>query len=102
MSLAFKPPDWAAHCFTRTEALDVLGHVSFAAFAAVRVPGRVLWCNFELARELGFAVPRSNQLTPELHEQLLNTLSLRALTPEERPNGEPVVTLYADKYGGDG
>ena len=86
--------------FPRTEALDVLGEVAFSAFSAVRVPGEVLWCNFELARELGFNVPRTNQLTPALHDELIAKLSLRAITPGD--DASEIVTLYADRYGGDG
>jgi hypothetical protein len=61
----------------------------------------VVWCNFDLARELGFNVPPGNQLTPELREELITSLSLRAVAPAEI-NGHQTVTMYADKYGGDG
>ncbi|HET9478848.1 MAG TPA: hypothetical protein VFO72_05865, partial [Pyrinomonadaceae bacterium] len=71
-------------------------------FPAVRFPGTVLWCNFELARELGFNVPRTNHLTPELHEELLDKLSLRAVTPGDDVPDIEVVKMYADRYGGDG
>jgi hypothetical protein len=76
--------------------IDALGLASFAEFHAVTHPGKILWCNFDLLRELGFAVPQTNQLTPELNEQLLATLSLRSA------NGDGAIKLYADKYGGDG
>ena len=85
-----------------TEAFAALGEASFAGFPAMRVPGTVVWCNFELARELGFDVPPTNQLTPAFAEQLLKKLSLRALTPGESASGDEVVTLWADRYGGDG
>ena len=88
--------------FPETEAFAALGEASFAAFPATRVPGTVVWCNFALARELGFDVPRSNQLTPAFAEQLLAKLSLRAVTPREEVSREEIVTLYADRYGGDG
>ena len=88
--------------FAATEAFAALGEASFAQFPATRVPGTVVWCNFELARELGFDVPRTNQLTPEFEQQLLAKLSLRALTPEEQVPEQEIVTLYADRYGGDG
>lgn len=45
--------------------LEALGPASFAEFQAVTQPGTILWCNFELLRELGFDVPQTNQLTPE-------------------------------------
>ena len=80
--------------------MSVLGAASFAEFPAVRHPGTVVWCNFELARELGFDVPPNNQLTPQLHDQLIASLSLRALTT--KINGHEILTMYADKYGGDG
>jgi hypothetical protein len=81
--------------------IDTLGPLSFAEFQAYRSPGTVLWCNFDLLRELGFAVPFSNQLTPELNEQLLAAFSLRAVNGDDL-NGHELLTLYADKYGGDG
>ena len=88
--------------FRQTEAFAALGETSFAPFAVTRVPGRVVWCNFELARDLGFDVPRTNQLTPEFEEQLLAKLSLRALTAGEEVSHDEIVTMYADRYGGDG
>jgi hypothetical protein len=88
--------------FAATEAFAALGEAAFAEFPATRVPGTVVWCNFELARELGFDVPRTNELTPDLQEQLLAKLSLRALTPGEEVPAAETVTLYADRYGGDG
>ncbi len=81
--------------------IELLGKAAFAEFPAVRHPGQVVWCNFDLARELGFNVPPSNRLTAELHEQLITSLSLRAVAPAEI-NGQIPVTMYADKYGGDG
>ena len=83
----------------RSPILDALGSTSFAEFKAVAHPGKVLWCNFDLLRSLGFSVPDSNELTPALTEQLLATFSLRS---SENVNGHTSVTLYADKYGGDG
>ena len=81
--------------------IDTLGPLSFAEFQAYRSPGTVLWCNFDLLRELGFAVPETNQLTPELNQQLLAAFSLRAVNGDDL-NGHELLTLYADKYGGDG
>ena len=85
----------------KSDVIKVLGAKWFAEFPATRSPGKVVWCNFDLARELGFDVPPANQLTPELHEQLITSLSLRAVAPSEI-NGHTTVTMYADKYGGDG
>ena len=102
MSSTLKLPKTAAKRFARTEALDALGEASFAAFPAIRVPGRVLWCNFELARRLGFNVPRTNKLTPALHDELIAKLSLRAVTPADDVRAAEVITMYADRYGGDG
>ncbi len=82
--------------------IGVLGTLSFAEFPVVRHPGKVVWCNFELARELGFDVPDTNQLTPQLHDQLIASLSLRALNGNGNSNGHETVTMFADKYGGDG
>lgn len=102
MSSTLKLPKPAPVRFPKTVALDVLGKRAFAEFPAVRFPGKVIWCNFELARELGFDVPRTNELTPELHEQLLAKLCLRSVTPDDDVSGREIVTLYADRYGGDG
>src|SRR5688572_33345624 len=102
MSSILKLPKPAAARFAATEAFAALGEASFAPFNAVRVPGTVLWVNFELARELGFDVPRSNQLTPALQEQLIAKLSLRAVTRREDVGDKEIVTMYADRYGGDG
>ena len=82
--------------------IDALGPKSFAEFEAITFPGTILWCNFDLLRELGFDVPLTNELTPALAQQLLETLSLRSLGPKENTNGSKKLTLYADKYGGDG
>ncbi len=102
MSSTLKLPKTAAKRLARTEALDVLGPQSFAEFSAIHVPGEVLWCNIELARELGFNVPRTNQLTPTLHNELIAKLSLRAIKSEDNVSVAEVVTMYADRYGGDG
>src|ERR1043166_1961343 len=83
----------------KSPILDALGPGSFAEFKAVMYPGTILWCNFDLLRSLGFSVPHSNQLTPRFTQQLLDTFSLRA---SENVNGHASVTLYADRYGGDG
>lgn len=102
MSSTLKLPKAAPVRFPKTVALDVLGEAGFAEFPAVRFPGKVIWCNFELARELGFGVPRTNQLTPELHEQLLAKLSVRSVTPGDDIAGMEIVSVYADRYGGEG
>lgn len=102
MSSILKLPEAAPVRFPKTAALDVLGKAGFAEFPAVRFPGKVIWCNFDLARELGFDVPRTNQLTPELNEQLLEKLSLRSVTPADDVSAMEVVTVYADRYGGEG
>jgi hypothetical protein len=84
-----------------SQVLKVLGPDSFSEFAAVNTTGKVLWCNFELARQLGFAVPRSNTLTGELVAQI-QKLSLQSLPLNEPIAGRDTVTMYADRYGGDG
>ncbi len=100
--LGIKPERVTDNGLWASQALDVLGPGSFAEFAAVRTPGRVLWCNFELARLLGFKVPRSNRLTSKFQEQLLAALSFRALTPAEDTGHLKTTVMYADRYGGDG
>jgi len=86
----------------KSPILDALGLSSFAEFHAIPHPGKILWCNFDLLRELGFAVPDTNQLTPELNEQLLAALSLRSVNGDADLHHNGTVKLYADKYGGDG
>ncbi len=85
-----------------SRVIEILGPDWFAPFAAVMTPGKVVWCNFELARALGFEVPPSNRMTPHFHQLLINTLSYRALSRKARSEEHRTVTLYADKYGGDG
>ncbi len=86
----------------RSKILDTLAPDLFVPFSAVQIPGRVIWCNFELARELGFDVPESNEMNSKLHEELIRAFSYRALKPGEKTDGRPTITLYADRYGGDG
>ena len=81
--------------------LDVLGADRFAPVPAVRVDGKVAWFNFALAKELGFPVD-GDGMTPELHQKILDTLAFRALKPGEDPQGQQVVELFADRYGGTG
>jgi hypothetical protein len=71
-------------------------------FAAAKVPGKVLWCNFELARALGLDVPQSNRMTPEFHEQLLDAFSYRAVGRTPGIKQEGTISLFADRYGGAG
>src|SRR5712692_5737250 len=85
-----------------SKILTILGKDWFAEFKAIRTPGRVVWCNFALASSLGFDVPASNRMTRRFHQQLIETLSYRALPPRRALNECPAITLYADKYGGDG
>lgn len=99
--LGLDPRQAAENGLPASQVLSVLGADSFAEFAAVNTTGRVLWCNFELAKYLGFGVPRSNTLTPEFLAQI-QTLSLRALSPREEITNRQSITMYADKYGGDG
>jgi hypothetical protein len=99
--LGIDPSHAADNGLPASQVLEVLGPDSFAEFAAVKTIGRVLWCNFELARHLGFAVPRSNTLTPEFLAQI-QALSLRALSSGEGIANPQSITMYADKYGGDG
>ena len=85
----------------KSPILDALGLDSFAPFQAYKSSGTVLWCNFDLLRELGFSVPPTNLLTPELNQELLATFSLRSVNRDDL-NGHELLTLYADKYGGEG
>lgn len=82
--------------------LDVLGGDRFVDVPSVKVPGRVSWVNFELARALGFPVPDGNVLTAGLEQALLDKLAWRALRPGEQAEGRETLTLHADRYGGSG
>jgi hypothetical protein len=84
----------------KSTVLDVLGPDGFAEFTAIRIPGKVVWFNFELARELGLRVPSSNAMTPALHQRIVRMFSLRALRRGEKPEGRETVPMYADRYGG--
>jgi hypothetical protein len=79
-----------------------LGARTLVPFPATAVPARVLWCNFELARQAGFAVPRQNHLSRRLERQLVEAFSLRALQPGEAAGSRRLVTLHADRYFGSG
>jgi len=78
----------------------ILGRECLLEFTAVRIPGKVVWFNFELARESGLDVPSSNVMTPELHSRLVHMFSLRVLRPGEKLGNREPVLMYADKYGG--
>ena len=82
--------------------LDVLGRDRFVDVPCVRVPGRVAWVNYELARSLGFPVGDGNVMGAELEKALLDHLAFRALKPGEDPAGRTVMNLHADRYGGSG
>ena len=81
---------------------SILGPDLLVPFTAVQVPGRVIWCNFELARSLGFHVPQSNRMDAALEEELIQAFSYRALPSGEDPAGRVAITMLADRYGGDG
>ena len=86
----------------RSSVRRVLGRRMFARCKAARVPGLVAWCNFDLARQLGFRVPASNRMTPGLHEQLVAALSYQILRRGEVVAHRPWIHLDADRYGGEG
>jgi hypothetical protein len=85
-----------------SKILDILGPGCFAEFTAVKTQGTVIWCNFELAEELGFDVPPSRCMTKQFHQLLIDALSYRVLPAGEDARGRQTITLYADRYGGDG
>ena len=74
----------------------------FAVVAAEQVPGQIVWCNFDLARELGFDVPPSNLMTSEFHAHLLDALSYRSIPPGTAAGDGKRISIYADRYGGGG
>jgi hypothetical protein len=79
----------------------ILGAGLFAVGHAVHVPGRVLWCNFDLLRQYGFDVPPSNRMTDRLHGQLVRAFSLRMHGEDEGDAGK-AIRVFADRYGGEG
>lgn len=98
-------PDSIKHIFDllgASQTLSILSPDMFSEFTALRVQGQVVWCNYELARQLGFKVPPSNCMTPEFHRQLIDALSYRVLQPGLNSEAHRTLTMYADKYGGDG
>lgn len=82
--------------------LRILGQSHFAKVRAVRVPGSVIWFNFDLASQMGIQVPAFNEMTPEFHSQLINAFSCRVAKADEIVDPRDEIILYADKYGGDG
>jgi len=82
--------------------MEVLG-ARMEPVRLVNQPGRVMWVDMDLARELGFPVPPDNRMTPELEKALLEALSFRTLAPgEEPPKGAKVIEGGADRYQGSG
>jgi hypothetical protein len=100
--LGIEPKRYADIGLWASQVLNVLGPDSFVEFTAVSTCGKVIWCNFDLARQLGFEVPRLNQLTPGFEKQLLAALSFRVVSPTENVQSQKTITMYADRYGGDG
>ena len=74
----------------------------FAVVNAEQVPGKIVWCNFDLARALGFDVPPANLMTSEFHAHLIDALSYVAVQPGETTSGGKLIRIYADRYGGAG
>ena len=77
-----------------------LGARTLSPFPAAVVPARVLWCNFEVARQLGFSVPRENRLSRRLERQLVEAFSCRAIEAGQAAGRRAVATLHCDRYYG--
>src|SRR5688572_2074165 len=84
-----------------SEVFEALGRNRLTEFVAVKIPGKLVWFNFELARSLGLDTSPSNQTSRRLNNQMLDMLSVRALRSGEKLGDREPVQLYADKYGGD-
>jgi len=84
-----------------SEIFEALGRNRLTEFVAVKTPGKLVWFNFELARNLGLDIPPSNLISRRLSNQILDMLSVRALRSGEDLGDREPVLLYADKYGGD-
>ena len=102
MNIRAKPLKHIFDLLGASRALSILSPDMFSEFTALRVQGNVVWCNYEVARQLGFKVPPSNCMTPEFHRQIIDALSYRVLQPDLNSEDQQTLTMYADKYGGDG
>ncbi|MEQ9498826.1 MAG: hypothetical protein RIT81_18250 [Deltaproteobacteria bacterium] len=85
-----------------SKIIDVVGKERFAKIDAVRVPGRVAWLNYDLARELGFDVPPSGRLTGAAERSVLDALAWRIPGPDEDVGDRETLRVFADRYGGTG
>jgi hypothetical protein len=93
--------EFAGKLRRRSKIIELLGN-RMVPVKLVEVPGRILWVDFELARELGFSVPKDNRLTPELRKELLEALSFRVLQEGEDPAGRRIIDGCCDLYQGTG
>jgi hypothetical protein len=84
-----------------SRAIELLGS-RIEPVKLVATPGKVMWVDFDLARELGFNVPPDNRMTPEFHQELIDALSFRLLREGEDPAGRTVIEGGADRYMGTG
>ncbi len=85
------------------ELRSVLGPKGMVPVEAVpREQGRVVWFNWALAEQLGLELPSDRRMTPEFEAKLLAQLNLEILPAGEDSRGRPVVTGWADFYGGSG
>jgi hypothetical protein len=85
-----------------SKIMDVLGPTRMVPVPLVNTPGRVMWVDFDLARELGFNVPPGNRMTPAFEKELTAALSFRVAKEGEDTTGKSVVTGAADRYMGTG
>jgi len=88
----------ASHAVVVAAIQRALGAAMYVPLQTSAAPERVLWCNFALARQLGFRVPRRNRLSRRLERQLVDAFSLRALQPGDAAGRHRVVTLHTDRY----
>jgi hypothetical protein len=56
---------------------EVLPASSLVAVKAKNVPGKVLWVDYDAARQHGFDVPSDHRMTKEFHDQLIAAFSFK-------------------------
>lgn len=89
------------HC--KPTVVEDLGTDRVKALYAIHEPSsKVVWFNWELARALGYNYSRERVITKELEQLIIGELSWRLLEDAHNMSDRRVITVYADRYGGEG
>ncbi|NJM31682.1 MAG: hypothetical protein HC848_00765 [Limnobacter sp.] len=89
---ALTPLERATQQHATQSVKTILPDSSVTDVPAERVPGTVLWVDYEAARKFGFSVSPENRMTEELHAQLIEKFSLKTIFPLEPPLEPPLPT----------